>query len=246
MAEPQNKEQFKEYILRRLGSPVIPVAVDEEQIYDRIDDALSYFRDYHYLGSEKIYYLHNLTEEDVIKKSILLSERIIEVVGIVKSSVVSGSGLMDAQHQLIKSELLNLSIDGSVIPYVTKMMRIQDMQQLFSVDPEINFNRHKNELKIYWDWRSCGVGSPVMIECWAYYDEISYKDIWSDRWLKEYATQLVKRQHGENLKLTSGIQLMGGVTLNGESIYSEAEEKISKLEEEMMNKYSPPVMDAIG
>jgi hypothetical protein len=58
-------------------------------------------------------------------------------------------------------------------------------------------------------------------------------DVWGDRFLKKYSTALIKMQWGNNLKKFAGVQLPGGVTLNGKEIYDEAVEEIAKLEEEM-------------
>ena len=54
MAKPTSRSTVKDYCLRRLGSPVIDINVDEEQTQDRIDDALAKFRDYHYDGTERV------------------------------------------------------------------------------------------------------------------------------------------------------------------------------------------------
>ena len=42
MATPTTKATFKEYCLRSLGKPVIDINVDEDQIDDRIDEAVQY------------------------------------------------------------------------------------------------------------------------------------------------------------------------------------------------------------
>ena len=42
---------------------------------------------------------------------------------------------------------------------------------------------------------------------------------------------------GENLKKFSGIQMPGGVTLNGDQIYQEAVAEIQQIEEEMQIRY---------
>jgi hypothetical protein len=65
-------------------------------------------------------------------------------------------------------------------------------------------------------------------------------DVWNDRILKKYATALIKRQWGENLKKFGGIQMPGGVTLNGKEIWDEAQAEIDKIEEEMHNFNSLP------
>ena len=60
-----------------------------------------------------------------------------------------------------------------------------------------------------------------------------YSDVWNDRFLKKYATALIKLQWGNNLSKFAGIQMPGGVTLDGVRIMIEAREEIEKLEEEM-------------
>ena len=64
MATPTTREQHKQYCLRSLGSPVIDINVDDEQLEDRIDESLQYFRDYHYDGTEHVYLKHQITSSD--------------------------------------------------------------------------------------------------------------------------------------------------------------------------------------
>jgi hypothetical protein len=59
--------------------------------------------------------------------------------------------------------------------------------------------------------------------------------------LKEYATALIKRSWGNNIKKFNGLQLPGGVTLNGDKIYDEAVAEIEKLEQEMQVEYGAPL-----
>jgi hypothetical protein len=65
-------------------------------------------------------------------------------------------------------------------------------------------------------------------------------DVWNDRFLKKYDTALIKRQWGSNLKKFAGIQMPGGVTLNGQVIYDEAITEIDKMEEEIYMMGSLP------
>ena len=58
-------------------------------------------------------------------------------------------------------------------------------------------------------------------------------DVWNDRFLKAYATQKIKYQWGSNLSKFAGVQLPGGVTLDGPRIMEEAKAELDKLEEEM-------------
>jgi hypothetical protein len=61
MSLPATREEFKYYCLRKLGWPVIDINLEEEQVEDRIDEALKYYADYHFDGSDPIYYKHRIT-----------------------------------------------------------------------------------------------------------------------------------------------------------------------------------------
>ena len=86
----------------------------------------------------------------------------------------------------------------------------------------------------------------ILIECYRKLDPTDFTDIYNDMWLKKYATSLVKYQWGENLSKFSGIQLPGGVTLDGSTMKQEAQEEIRRLEEESRLNFEMPVMDMIG
>jgi hypothetical protein len=65
-------------------------------------------------------------------------------------------------------------------------------------------------------------------------------------YLKRYATALIKRQWGANLSKFSGVEMLGGVTMNGADIYSQAQEEVNKLEEQIQLTFELPVNYMIG
>ena len=67
MATPTTKATFKEYCLRALGKPVIDINVDEDQIEDRIDEAVQYFSQYHTDGVERMYLKYKVTADDIVR-----------------------------------------------------------------------------------------------------------------------------------------------------------------------------------
>lgn len=246
MAEPQTREQFKEYIMRRLGAPVQQINVDEDQVEDRIDDALAFFKDYHYLGSEKSYYVHTITQENITTKTIELPPSVIAVTAVLPAGAGGGNNFMSDQYQLSRDTYSQLnSLSSSMIPYHVAMTRLAEIDFWFSMTPSINFNKHKN-LVTFNNTNSFSVGDKFVMEVQSVVDPAVYKKIWSDRWLKNYATALVKRQWGENLKPFAGVQLLGGINLDGASIYGEADSEISNLEEKMISSNSYAVLDEIG
>lgn len=77
-------------------------------------------------------------------------------------------------------------------------------------------------------------------------DSETFDFIWDVWFVKELATAFLKRQWGSNLKKYDGIQLSGGVTLNGQTIWDEGNAAIEKLEEDLELKYSMPIDFMVG
>lgn len=241
------RQQFKDYVLRRLGAPVIDINVDNEQVEDRIDDALIKFRDYHYDGTEHVYYPHVITASDMSNKYITLPESLIGVTRVFDiNDSYSATNLFNVRYQLHLNELFNIS-SVSVQPYIMAMRHIEFLEEVFVGKKPIRFNRHTDKLYVDMSWsEDIQAGQYIIIDGYASLDPNVYTDIWDDSWLKKYATALVKKQWGENLKKFEGMQLPGGVTFNGQKIWEEANEEVIKLEEEVIMDYSLPVTDMIG
>jgi len=118
---------------------------------------------------------------------------------------------------------------------------------LFTGDIPIRFNKHQNRLYIDGSWgQDILPGEYIMCECYKVVNPDSFTEVWNDRFLKKYATALIKRQWGTNLSKYGGVQLLGGVTLNGTELYMQAMNEIEKLEAEMQSKYELPVSMMIG
>ena len=59
-------------------------------------------------------------------------------------------------------------------------------------------------------------------------------------WVKEYTTALIKQQWGANLIKFEGLQLPGGVVLNGRQIFDDATTDIDKLRETIRMEHEMP------
>jgi hypothetical protein len=77
----------------------------------------------------------------------------------------------------------------------------------------------------------------IVIECYRRLDPNTYTDVFNDIYLKRYTTALFKKQWGANLSKFNGVAMVGGVTLNGQQIYSEALADIEKLETEIRSTF---------
>ena len=100
MAQPTTKEEFKDYVLRKLGAPVIEINVSEEQIDDRVDEAVSFWRDYHYNGSQLVYLKHAITQDDIDNGYITLPTRLLGISKVfdLQTSISAGVGMFNVQY----------------------------------------------------------------------------------------------------------------------------------------------------
>jgi len=247
MAVPSTRDEFKEYCLRSLGKPVIEINVDDLQVEDRIDQALRFYWDYHFDGSAKTYYKHEVTADTIANKYIDLPENIIGAVRMfpIGDPNTSSGDIFNIRYQIALNDLYTLT-NVALIDYYQTMEHLALVQELLVGKPIIRYNRHRNRLHIDETAGDLSEGEFLLIEAYEIVDPATYSDVWADRWLQYYTSQLIKRQWGTNLIKFEGMQLPGGVTFNGRQLYDDAQQEISRLEEEMINNYSLPVMDMIG
>ena len=248
MSTITSRTQFKDYCLRRLGFPVIDINVDDDQVEERIDDAIQYWQDYHFDGMQKVYYIHKLTQTDIDNKYLDLSQvrdssnNTTQVLGVTRIFPISDSqatvNMFDLRYQLRLNELYDFT-SASYINYNLTLQHLRTLELMFVGEIPVRFQRHTERLYVEWAWgySQAPVGTTAIIECYTTLNPDVYTKVWNDRWLKEYTTALIKRQWGNNLKKFGGIQLPGGVVLNGDKIFQEAADEIKTLETEMENNY---------
>ena len=114
--------------------------------------------------------------------------------------------------------------------------------------PQITFNRLQNRVYIHGEFEDQEIeaGDYIVFEAFSTIDGETFTDVYNDIFLKEYLTQLIKQQWGANLSKFEGMQLPGGVTLNGKVIYQEATEELLRLEEKVRLNYELPVDFFLG
>lgn len=230
---PTDRTSFKEYCLRRLGKGAINIEVTDEQADDTIDYALKVYMDYHYDGTMQQYYKYLMSETDISNGYVDIPDNIIGVVGIFDIGASFGSdNMFSATYQFALSDIWNIT-STSLVPYYMAMERIQYIQQLFTGRQPIRYNRHVNRCYIDMDLHRISSGTYLIFNCYQVIDPETYPDVWGDRWLINYTTQLLKRQWGENLKKYQGMKLPDGMMYNGQQIYDEAFAEVLRLEERL-------------
>jgi hypothetical protein len=318
MALPTTRTELKTYIRRRLGEPVITINVADDQLEERIDDALAFFQDYHFDGSEKVYLKHRVTTSNLtftvpttgtfsngeafqgltsnaygkaytsnanstflqftytsaapantfvigetvkglssnatgtvsaialgdydnqylpISDLVLSISKVLPLDGF---AVDRSTGLFSWNYQFLMNDLSWLS-SSSVISYYLTRSHMELLNDLFIGNVNIRYNRHANRLYLDLDWSTdIKVNDYVIVEAQRILDPNTYADIWKDRFLRDYATALVKKQWGQNLIKYEGVQMPGGVTLNGRAIYDEGNREAQQMEDQIQSKYELP------
>jgi len=271
MAIPTTKATFKSYCLRALGFGVIDINVSDDQVDDRIDEALQYFAQYHYDGIEKMYLKYQITEADVTRAAtnttttatdtidstitasfgegngfIPMPSSVVSVIQIFPFDDSATNNMFDIRYQLRLNDLYDFS-STSIIHYQMTMQQLDHLSHILVGEKPVRFNQHQNRLYVDMDWANdVNAGEYLIIECYRKIDPATYSDIFDDIYLKRYATALIKRQWGANLSKFNGVAMLGGVTMNGETIYSQALEELDKLEEQIQLSFETPIDYMVG
>ena len=262
MAIPNSRDSFKEYCKRAIGFGVIDINVSDAQVEDRIDEGLQYFAQYHYDGVEKMYLKYKITQDDLDraatndtttatdtkdgsvtatflegKNYIPMPSAVVSVLNIFPFDDQTTNNMFDIRYQLRLNDLYDFS-STSIIHYQMTMQQLDFLSHILVGEKPIRFNQHQNRLYIDMDFANdIDVGEFLIIECYRKLDPTTFTDVNNDIFLKRYVTALFKKQWGANLSKFNGVAMLGGVTLNGQQIYSEALSDIEKLETELRTTY---------
>ena len=163
------------------------------------------------------------------------------------SAVNTGQSYMwDIRYQMRLNDMFDL-LSTSIIYYEQVKSHLALIDQLLVGSKSFRFQRHQNRLYLDMSWNTdVSVGEYVIVECYIILDPNTWTDVYNDRFLKRYTTALIKKQWGNNLKKFAGIQMPGGVTLNGKEIYDEAVAEIEYLENEAQSTYVEPPDFMVG
>lgn len=244
MAKPNSRSTLIDYCLRALGAPVIEINVDDDQVEDRIDEALQFYQHYHADAIEKVYLKHEVTADNITNGYIPINDLVTDVVRIFPlREGGSTSNMFDVRYQMHLNDIYSMGYMGSLVDYEMSMQWLAMLDMIIdSDDKHINFERHKNQLRVDMDWsEEIKAGEFIVVECYRILDPTTYTDVYNDYFLKRYATALIKQQWGVNLSKFEGMVMPGGVTFNGRQILEDAKEEIEKLNEEVRLNWEQPV-----
>lgn len=251
MAAPTSRQGLIDYCLRRLGDPVLEINVDDDQLEERIDDALQMYQEYHSDATVKTYLKHQVTQTDVDNGYIPISSNIIYVSRLlpINSSFGSSRNFFDIKYQLMLNDIADMQNFAGDLAYYEQLQQYLSLLDMkLNGHPQVQFQRKQNRLYVFGDFEDedLKAGEYIVAEVYKIVDPDTHTSIYNDIWLKEYTTALIKQQWGANLLKFEGMQLPGGVILNGRQIYDDATGEIERLRESIRMEHEMPADFFVG
>jgi hypothetical protein len=154
-------------------------------------------------------------------------------------------GLFNIRYQLFLNDLYAFgSID--LLQYAMVQTKLEDITFLLNPDVRYRFNIRQDRLYIDVDWAQINKDDYFVIDCFRILDPDDFTKVYNDQFLKRYFTALCKRQWGQNLIKFQGVQLPGGIQLNGRQIYDDGVAELAEIRAKMASDYEMPPLDMIG
>ena len=251
MATPNTRQSHIDYCLRTLGDPVIEINVDDDQLEDRVDESLEYFREYHSEATFRTYLKHQVTATDISNEFIPIASNIIQVARLFPIEAHGGgtTNFFDIKYQMMLNDMTSMAGTMGNLAYYEMMQQYLSLIDMrLNGQPQTTFVRKQNRLYIHGDFADGDIvaGKFLVAEVYQEINDSDYTSIWNDLWLKEYTTALFKRQWGQNLIKFEGMTLPGGVTLNGRQIYDDATQDVERLRERIRLEHEMPADFFVG
>lgn len=240
MAYLNTRADFIAYIQRKLGSPAVKINVTAEQFDDIVDEALTYYQQYHFDATERIIVSHQVTQTDIDNGYLTTIQ---DTIGIDNVWYQTASNITNGWHGIYAKEMwdkLRASTDvGSGIAVLLNTeYNIDQFKSLLEQKVNWQYNRHSNKLRLQIDWSLVQVDEYIIYEAIRVVNPDTNPDVWNDIWLKKYAVELSRKQWGTNLDKFQNVTLPGGMTIDGASMIQQADDAIEVMEQEMLSKYS--------
>ncbi len=251
MANPTNRDTLIDYCKRKLGEPVLEINVDDDQIEDRIDEAIQYWQEYNSDAVYKTYVSYQVTDADVTNKYITLDNDVLYVTRLIPIGHSEGSNtnMFDIRYQMMLNDITDMQNYAGDLAYYHQLQQyISLLDMELSGVPQTTFVRHQNRLYIHGEFQNQDIKADeyIIYEAYKTIDSTAFTRVWNDRWLKAYSTALIKEQWGINLIKFEGMQLPGGIVMNGRQYYEDAQAEKNELEEKIRLEHELPADFFIG
>ena len=263
---PATKTELKNDALRRLGYPTVDINVATEQLDDLIEEAIDYYQEYHYNGSYKTFMRVEVTQAMLdsgrgtsqigssawygtdnyidTPPGVLNINHVYTNIG---ASRMSSGNIFNIKYQLFLNDIYHMT-HGNILHYFLTSQYLETLNWITNSQENrrIKWNEHQGRLYMDFDWDDMEVGDYIMVDINMRQDPETYTSMYNDNWMKDYVEALFQQQWGRNLSKYDGIQMLGGVTLNGRQILEDGSKYKVDLETELRDRYELPPLDLVG
>jgi len=244
MASPNSRQTLIDFCLRRLGDPVIEINVDVDQIEDKVDDTLQLYQEFHSDATYRTYLKHKVTQADKDNGYIPISSNILYVSTVLPiNPTFSTINMFDIKYQMMLNSMGDfMNFAGGMSYYYQMQQYLEFLDSVLSGTPKVNFSRRQDRLYIYGEWSNgdLNVDDYVVAEVYTVVDPVTFPSVYNDMFVKNFLTAQIKHSWGTNMSKFDGMQLPGGVTVNGRQMMEEANAELEKLEEKMRLEHEFP------
>lgn len=270
------RQDFINYTLRSLGAPVVQINVDQQQLEDRLDEALDYMNERHFDFNNRALFVKEITTQDITNRYFDVSgfpnalgaqlrtladgstgywpaaDDILTIGKVYPAGNVVGDYIFDLRYQLTLFDFFGLYFNqtgfssGPMASYMEGMSYLKLVNDVFNYPSSFTFSKTTKRLFLETDHPKIVAGSYLFLEAYVKVDPDLYPDVWNDRIFKKYYSALLKKQWAQNLLKFSGVPLPGGAQLNAPAMMQEANREMAEIDSVLLKTHELPIDPFIG
>jgi len=230
-----NRVELIAYIKRQLGSEGHELELTNDNIKDSIDDAVEYFLEIAYDGSDEHYEEFDLVEGQTLYH---MDDEILAVVDIMSAGYGENRSNQVAWESFYSSAFAGMynGNGGGMLNYALTQNYINSLEDIIKKEILFSHNQTTNELRLYSKPTS---NMKVLLQTIRYPGENTenFDCIYGHRVIKLLATGYAFLQWYRNVFKYNGAIFDGNIELNKEAFMIEGKELIEKAEEIIKNEY---------
>lgn len=273
MAEPTNKTEFINYVLRSLGQPVIQVNISQDQTEDRFTEALQFFQERHYDFNQRYLFAHEVTQAESDAKTFDVDNFgpaigatgatgevwplgtdivTVEQVFPLGHNNWAGDYMWDLNYQLALQDAYGLyfNLAGySATPlgyYTSTMSYLQLTQDIFNYPVNFQFSKITRRLTLEQRSKYIDPDKYILVATTVAVDNEKFPAVYRDRMFKQYVKALFKMQWADNIGKFANVPLPGGASINAGAYWEQAAQEKTRIENEINSQYESPPMPFWG
>jgi hypothetical protein len=230
----QSRTQIYDWVLKKLGYPLVQVEITEDQLEICVDDAVEEFTEW--VIQDQAYMAYDLSTYDSTSGFVLPSN-VTSIFAICENKAGATGGintLFSVQNQMYNEGLFPPFVaGGGWVTYELSMQYIELVERMMSTKFHFEYNQRNKQMKLIPDPKIINITGWIVFGCNIIRpDEQQY----GESWVKRMTLAMAKQSIGQIRSKFDGTQLLGGGTINKE-IKQEGLAEADALRIELKEKY---------